>query len=270
MLMSYRAFNRHLPMPMHCPNCRRDNAATTRFCTSCGAVLVESTPSGGRRRVLRPWGLRHSAPLTESPDMPELAAARQEALRDGRSGRRIDHMVAAGVTVIVLAGLVVYPYANADETGIGTRIADRPTSRAEAVAVPALSTVRETAIAAPPLVEPSTVAVPKARVVKPSIEPTTRPAARPAPEPAVVATVLEREAVIVGDAKVAEAPPRAPATPAAAVDPWHALRSTLHTCAASDGLWSRATCEHRARLAHCDGHWGIHALCPSGRTEYGQ
>src|SRR5688572_12076179 len=210
MLMSYRLPDCHLPMSMHCPNCRRDNAATTRFCTSCGAVLVESTPGGGRRRVLRPWGLRRSAPLTESPDMPELAAARQESLRDGRSGRRIDLMLAGSVAAIVLAGLVVYPYANADETEIAVRAADRLMSRAEAVAVPALSTVRETAIASPPLVEPSTVAVPKAPVLKPSIEPTTRAVPRPAPEPVVATPVLEREAVIVGDANVAEPSPRGP------------------------------------------------------------
>ena len=254
---------------MHCPNCRQDNAATTRFCTTCGAVLVESTPGGGRRRVLRPWGLRSSAPLTESPDMPELAAARRDALREGRPGRRTDLMIAAGVAVIAFAGLVVYPYANADETGMVGRAADRPALRAEAVAVPVLSTVRETAVVSPPLVEPSTVPLPKPYVPKPAIEP-ARPVVRPALEPVTVATpVLAREAVIVGDAKVAEAP-RAPAAATAPVDAWHPLRSTLQGCAAAGGLWARATCEQRARLAHCDGHWGTHALCPSGRTEYGQ
>ena len=60
---------------MHCPTCRHDNPATTRFCSACGAVLVESAPDGGRRRVLRPWGMRRTAPPTISPDMPDLADA---------------------------------------------------------------------------------------------------------------------------------------------------------------------------------------------------
>jgi hypothetical protein len=60
---------------MHCPTCRHDNPATTRFCRACGAVLVESAPDGGRRRVLRPWGMRRTAPPTISPDMLDLADA---------------------------------------------------------------------------------------------------------------------------------------------------------------------------------------------------
>ena len=97
---------------MHCPHCRLENAASTRFCTSCGAVLVESTPDGGRRRVLRPWGLGSSAPLTESPAMPDLAAAHVLA-RDGPAVRvrRLPWMLGGGIGVLAVAGMLAYPYA---------------------------------------------------------------------------------------------------------------------------------------------------------------
>jgi hypothetical protein len=37
-----------------------------------------------------------------------------------------------------------------------------------------------------------------------------------------------------------------------------------------DGLIERAVCEQGARLANCDGYWGTVALCPAGRSDYGQ
>src|SRR5687767_9087182 len=102
-------------MSMHCPHCRSDNASTTRFCIECGAVLVESTPGGGRRRVLRPWGLRKSAPLTESPALPEMAAARKAARRASHTPRRPVYKIAAGIAgIVALSGVIAFPYAGPD------------------------------------------------------------------------------------------------------------------------------------------------------------
>ena len=99
-------------MAMHCPHCRCVNAATTRFCIECGAVLVESTPGGGRRRVLRPWGLRSSAPLTESPALPEMAAARKARRATGSRKRPLFKVATGVVGIVALSGVIAYPYSS--------------------------------------------------------------------------------------------------------------------------------------------------------------
>jgi len=90
---------------MHCPTCRHENPATTRFCRGCGAVLVESSPDGRRRRVLRPWGMRRSAPLTVSPDMPDLIDDPGE-LHGTRLDvtMRYDRWIVVGLVLAVIAG----------------------------------------------------------------------------------------------------------------------------------------------------------------------
>jgi len=250
---------------MHCPHCRQDNAATTRFCTSCGAVLVESTSDGRRRRVLRPWGLARSAPATVSPGLSEI-----EAMRDGARplSRRLDLRFAAGVAVIGLAGSFLYPYARGLDLAVEEVERVTPADPVE-VTTTSSHAVRETVVAAPPLVEPVHPPVKTLVTVSPRVAP---PREAPAPPPPV------RVAQPAETTPVAVEPPPAPVVAVAPVvatspvkrDRWQPLRDALAVCGTKSGLWERATCEQGARIAHCESAWGETALCPLGRTEYGQ
>lgn len=245
---------------MHCPNCRHDNALTTRFCTSCGAVLVESTPDGRRRRVLRPWGLGRSAPPTVSPDMPELVAAARGDAR--RLSRRLDVKFAAGTVVVAVAGTFLYPYA---------RTLDAPPVEQVAPAEPAVVTttssyaVRETVVASPPLVEP---VKPKTTTLVTVTPREHRDNATTARSPSAPAMPVRLEPIVAAGPVpmvVAQAAPIASPR-----DRWQPLKDALARCASRSGLLERATCEQGARIAHCDGAWGEAALCPAGRTDFGQ
>ncbi|MCC7218971.1 MAG: hypothetical protein IT517_19510 [Burkholderiales bacterium] len=246
---------------MHCPHCRHDNAATTRFCTSCGAVLVESTSDGRRRRVLRPWGLARSAPATVSPGLSEI-----EAMRDGARplSRRLDLRFAAGVAVIALAGTFLYPYARGLDLAVEEVERVTPADPVE-VTTTSSHAVRETVVAAPPLVEPVHPPVKTLVTVSPRVTP---PREAPAPLPPVRVQPVETPPVAI------EPPPAvviaAPAPPPVKRDRWQPLKDALALCGTRPGLWERATCEQGARIAHCDGAWGDTELCPPGRTEYGQ
>jgi hypothetical protein len=248
---------------MHCPNCRHDNAASTRFCTSCGAVLVESTPDGRRRRVLRPWGLLRSAPPTVSPAMPDIVAAAR-AERGSSGSRRLDLRFAAGTAFVVLAGTFLYPYARALDA---PRIEHVP---AEPVVVTTTSShaVQESVVAAPALVEPVR---PRSRTlvtVVPRESPREAAAGtRAAPAALASAVVAAETAPVAAQAPVVVAQVSAPAP---SRDRWQPLRDALSRCGARSGMFERATCELGARLAHCDGAWGETALCPVARSDYGQ
>lgn len=260
---------------MHCPHCRLENAATTRFCTSCGAVLVESTSDGGRRRVLRPWGLRSIAPLTESPAMPEVAAA-HVAAQDGNSrppGRRLDLVFAVGVAVAAVAGMLAYPYANADES---RTVAYAPGVTIEStVDLPAVSAVRETRLTAPPLAEPRQGQASRTPpVLKPRAAPAAASESRDASSRAgasrgelamPVAYPAAARDLILGDGQSVD--PSVPMQIAEPMDRWQPLRDALAACAAQSGVLARAVCEERARIAGCDSYWGHVALCPAARSD---
>ncbi len=220
---------------MHCPTCRHDNPATTRFCSACGAVLVESAPDGGRRRVLRPWGMRRTAPPTISPDMPDLADAgipdprhaprsrrplrfldrRRTRRRLGRSGLDQRHG-AAGPRCAARRR-------RAGWRGVGELHVSATTP----------TIVQEARLKAPPLVDVSPAASLRTEVT-----------------PRVVAPVE--------------------AAPPPVSDRWQPLRSALAQCGSVSATIARAMCEQEARLAHCDGFWGLVAACPTTRSEYGQ
>ena len=254
---------------MNCPNCRQDNPATTRFCTSCGAVLVENTPDGRRRRVLRPWGLGH-APLTESPAMPEIAAAR-EAL-DPRARRRLDVGFVGGVIAVTIGALLIYPYARALDTLHDVDAAPMP-ARVSLIADSAL-------LDAYRLVQPAMAPLPRAFILsahagEPALARADRerlsrarqakdtPAVAPPPEP----LPMPRTAVVETSAALAVQPRMSVPIP---IDRWQSLKQTLRHCASVDGVFGRAACEQGARLGPCDGFWGLVEHCPAGRTDYGQ
>jgi len=260
---------------MHCPNCREHNAPTTRFCTSCGAVLVEEAPGGGRRRVLRPWGLHDSAPLTISPDLPDLAMS---PILAERRVWRMDLGLAGAVVAIVVLVAVLHPWLRRAEAEPTSRVDERVVAAPVALSVPNAAIVHETRLAAPALVERAPAAAkPAAEAVKVAT-PTAVPApsrpsgARGLPAVPVNYAISPREAVI-GDgqgASATDAPaPAAVKAPAAEPDRWQVLRDELDRCQPL-GIFDRATCEQRARLSHCDSYWGHAALCPSLRAESGR
>jgi hypothetical protein len=261
---------------MHCPTCRHDNPATTRFCSACGAVLVESAPDGGRRRVLRPWGMRRTAPPTISPDMPDLADAGIPT-----RGTRLDPAVRFDfwiVGALVVAVLAVAWIRGSPRPGhemlhdAGTPVAAGSTAYVSATTPPI---VQEARLKAPPLVDvppPATQPPPVTpRVAAAAPLPARAPGRGPVAIPVVVAAQPVETVVDVGRSE-APVPPVAPvqATPPPVSDRWQPLRGALAQCGAVNGAIGRAMCEQEARLAHCDGYWGLVALCPTTRSEFGQ
>lgn len=275
---------------MHCPNCRDENPSTTRFCVTCGAVLVESTPDGRRRRVLRPWGLRRAAPPTESPAMPEIVAVMRATAPPRRWSRRLDVRVGAGTAVAALC--FFYSHAGGlERTALAQAAVESPAEIATATRV----VTQQTVLSAPPLLERAErsrqVASPQRELVRPAEAPPA-PEARYPGSATVGKSLSPRSAprdttpaVPDRTAEAVSAPPpavvaqlprrpsdtdRVPQAASPAADRWQALRDELAGCAARPGWFERATCAQGARLAHCDGYWGDVALCPAGRTEYGQ
>lgn len=273
---------------MHCPTCREENAPTTRFCTSCGAVLVEEAPGGGRRRVLRPWGMRGTAPPTVSPDFPEDAAGAR-VRGEAPAARRTDFVLAGAVVALLTVGTLLYPTMRSEagptaDAPRGTVPADAGAANDAVVVLPAPTLMSEARLVAPPLVERQPAMASAATVArpKPAADIATRAAARAGARPAAAvpatlparpvenaAPVPSESVAVVAAAPVVTAPPPVPPPVVRPPDRWQPLRDDLARCEPL-GLWQKATCEQAARLAHCSGHWGQAALCPVARTEYGQ
>jgi hypothetical protein len=261
---------------MHCPTCRHDNPATTRFCRACGAVLVESAPDGGRRRVLRPWGMQRTAPPTISPDMLDLAPAGVPARVAHRDPAfRLDFRV-VGVVVAALVA-AVWINGNARPDGGATHYVDASVDAGSPVYVSATAPpiVQEARLEAPPLLDaPPATTQPSAatrRVAAIAALP-VRARADGANAIPVIVAAASRESELDDDRGEVPASPvaRVPPMPSPAADRWQSLRGALAQCGAVNGAIGRAMCEQEARLAHCDGYWGLVSACPTTRSEFGQ
>lgn len=255
---------------MNCPNCRHDNPSTTRFCTNCGGVLVENTPDGRRRRVLRPWGMGH-APLTESPAMPEITAALTARAKHTR--RPSSARFAGGTVVVAMGAMLLYPYARAIDA---PQEADEPMTRTHVIPMAQAKTPEAHRLSVPemhPLPQAFTFSMRFSESVTTPPRRENRARVRQKPEalpaPTVPAPVEPAREVAVHQPPALAVPPPVPSSPPVA-DRWQALQETLSRCSAADGVFRRAMCEQGARLAHCDGYWGAVEHCPAGRTEYGQ
>ena len=261
---------------MHCPTCRHDNPATTRFCSACGAVLVESAPDGGRRRVLRPWGMRRTAPPTISPDMPDLP----DAAPPTRGTRlvpavRVDFWIVGGLVVGLVAVAMISGAMRPSRKVAQDASAQVAAGLATYVSATMPPIVQEARLNAPPLLDVSSATTqPGAatpRVIAAAAAPTRAPARGPAAIPVPLAAQPGEAVVDVGHNE-APAPPVAPVrdTPPTVSDRWLALKSALARCGSVNGAIGRAMCEQEARLAHCEEFWGLVAVCPTTRSEYGQ
>jgi len=261
---------------MHCPTCRHDNPATTRFCRACGAVLVESAPDGGRRRVLRPWGMRRTAPPTISPDMPDLMdGGIQTPGTRLDPAVRFDFWIVGGLVVALIAVAWINGTARTSRDSMHDTSAQVGAGSAAYVSATTPPIVHEARLKAPPLVDVSpaatqgTVATPRVTAAPPS--PARGQARAAAAIPVAIAT-QPGESVIDDGRGEAPAPPVAPvqATSPPVSDRWQPLRSALAQCGSVNGAIGRAVCEQEARLTHCEGFWGLVAVCPTARSEYGQ
>jgi hypothetical protein len=143
------------------------------------------------------------------------------------------------------------------------------------VAATALPIVQEARLEAPPLIDIALAATPPPpatrRIAAITASPTRSQAGGPVGAPGVVAAP-SRESVIDDGRGEASAAPVAwvPSTPQPVPDRWQPLRSALAQCGTANGLIARAMCEQEARLTHCEGYWGLVAVCPTTRSEYGQ
>ena len=251
---------------MHCPYCRETNAPTTRFCTSCGAVLVEEAPGGGPSPRPAPLGtaqerapdhLARHAPAGRAGAVGTRSCARGRARRrmvrrrhrrpDGLGGDRV-----SGGRPLHHGDGIGHHDAGLDDrasAGPGSRsVAGRPAPRRSA------SDRR----AAPPRIDRHRI---------PRSEP-RKAAARPAASAPTVQPAAPREAVIVAEARLPEPVPQAAAAaPAAKPDRWQSLRGELAGCR-SLGLLQKAVCEQGARVLALPGALGPPRPLPRGSRRH--
>jgi hypothetical protein len=220
--------------------------------------------------------MRRTAPPTISPDMPELANAGMPALGTHLDPAvRFDFWIAGGLVVVLVAAALVNGATRTSRNAAQDASAQVAAGSAAYVSATTPTIVQEARLKAPPLVD-----LPPAAAQAPPVTPRVTtvvplPARGPARGPVAIPVVLAAQA---GEAVVDVGRSEAPATPVVPVqarmpttsDRWQPLRSALAQCGSVNGTIGRAMCEQEARLAHCEGFWGLVAVCPTTRSEYGQ
>ena len=237
---------------------------------------MESAPDGGRRRVLRPWGIHRTAPPTISPDMPDLADAGM-LTRGTRldPAVRVDFWIVGGLVVALVAVALINGTMRSGRNAPHAASAPVAAGSAAYVAATTPPIVQEAHLKAPPLLDVSSATTQPPRVAPHVTSAAPVPARGPARGTVAIPVVLAAQSVeTASDDGRGEAPalPVAPvqAPPPPASDRWQPLRSALAQCGSVNGAIGRAVCEQQARLAHCEGFWGLVAVCPTTRSEYGQ
>jgi hypothetical protein len=220
--------------------------------------------------------MRRTAPPTISPDMPDLADA-AIATRGTRldPAARVDFWIVGGLVVALVAVALINGTTRSSRNAAHAVSAQVAAGSAAYVSATTPPIVQEARLNAPPLVDVSPAATQPsavtARVTATAPSPSRGQARGPAAIP-VVLTAQPAESASDDGRGEAQAPPVAPiqATPPPVSDRWQPLRSALAQCGAAKGAIGRAMCEQEARLAHCDGFWGLVTFCPTARSEYGQ
>ena len=175
---------------------------------------MESAPDGGRRRVLRPWGMRRTAPPTISPDMPDLA----DAAIPTRGTRldpavRFDFWIVGGLVVALVAVALINGTTRSSRNALHDASAQVAAGSAAYVSATTPPIVQEARLKAPPLVDVSPAATqPSAvtpRVTAAAPSPARGQARGPAAIPVVLAAQSAESASDDGRGE-APAPPVAP------------------------------------------------------------
>ncbi len=239
---------------MHCPKCGHDNALTTRFCADCGAVLVEDARKGFARRLLR---RRPPAPRREG------AVERTAGLR---RARRFEWTLASIVAIGMAAAYISYPAGSTSAievnsadfvplpTSAPARMSDQPDDAATAIVepLPGPSSPGNSATQRPP--------GRSARLENADRERRKAASRQDSPELPRVVAPDPMPAEEVEKPQVVAAIPAPPAP-----DRWARMQQDLARCG-EQGLFDRLVCDHKVRMANCEGLWGQVPLCPGAQV----
>ena len=248
---------------MKCSVCGTESNADARFCSNCGTKL-----NPGAETLFNVLAGAHPT-AAAPPESPESGTAAPIA---SPRTKPVGLLVALAAVAVVgyFAYRVLTPGASPPEdaaTEPPPRTAPSPQamqpgtvaspSATEPAREPAPVPPREPAIgtaAEPPAAAPKAQAAPRPRAPSRTAAPQ-----RPAPSAATAPPAI----AVPAPEPTPPAPPAAPPKPNRITQ----LNDALARCAGQN-LISRAVCEQRARLQHCEGYWGQVPQCPGGRSNF--
>jgi hypothetical protein len=253
---------------MSCPICGKHTLAGAKLCGPCRSALkrarddsVWELPPGLKRPTGTP-GADTGAPRW-------VLGARRSLGWRGWSlvGVTASLLIAGGVKLASMgdnAAVAATPLArppagagNVAEPAVPTTASMAPSGLDKPAPPDAAATAEPTVHAHDVAQPPRTHDRPLSRAAK-ALTPATETSGVPQP----AAPLAPPEPV-----RVAASPPPAPVR---AADPWQPLNDALARCA-SEGVFARIGCEHRARSRWCEGHWGEVAQCPGAvANDHGQ